>query len=178
MALISFRVGLLFLDLIVCLFRLFWLCDCVLKCLWRFFVFGRVCARELRLNLHFFGFFINTNRSNLCPSSWMLCLYLEMIMRGFCLGVIVLDLIVCLLRFLGFAWLKMNAHQTNHRTQKAWNRKAIRLYLTTYMLDMLWFVVLFDLPPRMVIMIFVFLSQSAWFLRQWVMERCEINGTN
>ena len=107
----GFCLGVIVLDLIVCLLRLFWLCDCVLKCLWRFFVFGRVCARELRLNLHFFGFFINTNRSNLCPSSWMLCLYLKMIMRGFPLGPIVSDLIVCLLRFLSFVWLKMNARK-------------------------------------------------------------------
>jgi len=141
------------------------------------FFFWGMCKR-IAFNLRFFGFFKNMNKLNLCSSSWMLCLHLEMIARGFRLEAIVLDLIVWLLRFLGFAWLKMNAHQTNHRTQKAWNRKAIRLYLTTYMLDMLWFVVLFDLPPRMVIMIFVFLSQSAWFLRQWVMERCEINGTN
>jgi len=38
----------------------------------------------------------------------MLCLYLEIIMRGFRLEVIVLDLIVGLLRFLGFAVVSWN----------------------------------------------------------------------
>jgi len=135
----SFRLRAIVLDVIMFSLGFSALRLC-LECLWGFLFRGfSWCASELRSNLRFFRFLRNMNRSKLCPSSWVLCLYLKKIMNGFCLGVIVLDLIVCLLRFLGFAWLKMNAHQTNHRAQKAWNWKAIQLYLTTYMLDMRWF---------------------------------------
>ena len=106
----GFRLGAIVLDLTMCLLRFLgfpivsWnVCE---GFSFRGFFFW--CAGELRSNLCFFGFFRTMNKLNLYPSSWMLCLYLEMIMRCFRLGVIVLDSTVGLLRFLGFAAVSWN----------------------------------------------------------------------